>query len=212
MSNILTTLQNINVCMKRDCQCTLANPMVKAYPILTRQYVQRTLSKQINSITDNLSIENIKENFGVIQSKISSLRPPQEFFDVRHFSKPSNFTELQQRVTYNLNYYQSNYVAIVLSLSLYALITNLLLLFVIALVGGGVLAISKLGAEDLVTPMGRFSSSQLYTGLLIVALPLAFIASPISTMMWLIGSSCVSILSHASFMEKPIETVFEETV
>ncbi|CAI8497991.1 unnamed protein product [Pichia kudriavzevii] len=178
MSNILTTLQNIN----------------------------------INNITDNLSIENIKENFGVIQSKISSLRPPQEFFDVRHFSKPSNFTELQQRVTYNLNYYQSNYVAIVLSLSLYALITNLLLLFVIALVGGGVLAISKLGGEDLVTPMGRFSSSQLYTGLLIVALPLAFIASPISTMMWLIGSSCVSILSHASFMEKPIETVFEETV
>lgn len=80
----------------------------------------------------------------MIQSKISSLRPPQEFFDVRHFSKPSNFTELQQRVTYNLNYYQSNYVAIVLSLSLYALITNLLLLFVIALVGGGVLAISKL--------------------------------------------------------------------
>lgn len=113
---------------------------------------------------------------------------------------------------YNLGYFQANYIAVVSILSVYALVTNLLLLFVILFVVGGVFGISKLGGSDLVLPIGRFTSSQLYTGLMVVAVPLGFLASPISTMMWLIGSSAVSVLSHASFMEKPIETVFEEEV
>lgn len=113
---------------------------------------------------------------------------------------------------YNLTYYQSNYIAIILLLSAYALITNYLLLFVIGLVVGGVFLINRLNGEDLVTPLGTFTASQLYSGLLFVSIPLGFFASPISTMMWLIGSSCVCIFSHASFMEKPIETVFEEVV
>lgn len=85
-------------------------------------------------------------------------------------------------------------------------------MFVICLVGVGVFGISKLEGQDLVLPMARFTTSQLYTGLLVVAVPLGFLASPISTMMWLIGSSAVTVLMHASFMEKPIETVFEEEV
>lgn len=97
-------------------------------------------------------------------------------------------------------------------LSIYALITNLLLLFVIFFVIAGFYGINFLGGQDLVLPIGRFNTSQLYTGLLIVAVPLGFLASPISTMMWLIGASGVSVLSHASLMEKPIETVFEEEV
>lgn len=167
---------------------------------------------QVNTIAEQFSIENIKDNFHTLQNKFATVRPPQEFFDVRHFSKPSNFSELQQRVTYNLNYYQSNYVVIVSLLSIYALITNSLLMFVIALVAGGMYGISKLNGSDLILPFGTITSSQLYTGLILVSLPLGFLASPISTMMWLIGSSCVCVFSHASFMEKPIETVFEEQV
>lgn len=119
---------------------------------------------------------------------------------------------MQSRVSYNLGYFSANYLAVVSILSIYALVTNLLLLFVILFLGGGLFAINKLQGEDLVLPVGRFNTSQLYTGLMIVAVPLGFIASPISTMMWLIGSSGVSVLSHASFMEKPIETVFEDQV
>ena len=37
-------------------------------------------------------------------------------------------------------------------------------------------------------------------------------ASPISTMMWLIGSDGVTVGAHAALMEKPIETVFEGSV
>lgn len=159
-----------------------------------------------------MSFDRIRSDVSSLQNSISKLRPPQEFFDFRRISKPASFGEVQSRVGYNLGYFQANYLAVFSILSIYALVTNLLLLFVLVLVGGGVYGISKLGGNDLVLPVGRFTTSQLYTGLLIVSIPLGFIASPISTMMWLIGSSGVTILGHASFMEKPIETVFEEEV
>ncbi|KAF5210315.1 hypothetical protein EJF18_40352 [Clavispora lusitaniae] len=165
-----------------------------------------------SQFSDRFNLDRLRNDVGSLQAVVSKIRPPQEFFDYRRLSKPANFGELQGRVGYNLGYFQGNYIAIVSILSIYALITNLLLLFVILFVGGGILGISKLGGNDLVLPVGRFNTSQLYTGLLIVAVPLGFLASPISTMMWLIGSSSVSVLSHASFMEKPIETVFEEEV
>ena len=81
-----------------------------------------------------------------------------------------------------------------------------MILFVFA----GIYGINKLQGQDLVTPMGSFKTSQLYTGLLCVALPLGFFASPFATLMWLIGTSAAAVFSHASFMEKPIETVFQE--
>lgn len=178
MSNLLATIQNVNV----------------------------------GNIVEQLNVENIKESFQSLQSKFSNIKSPQEFFDVRHFSKPSNFTELQQRVSYNLNYFQTNYILIILMLSIYALITNMLLLFVILLTSGGLILINKLRGENLTILNSTITTSQLYTTLMIIAIPLGFLASPISTMMWLIGSSTVCVFSHASFMEKPIETVFEEQV
>jgi hypothetical protein len=39
---------------------------------------------------------------------------------------------------------------------------------------------------------------------------LGFIASPFSTVLWLIGASGFTILGHASFMDKPIENAFSE--
>lgn len=161
---------------------------------------------------DRFNIESLRNEVTSLQSTIAKIKPPQEFFDYRRLSKPANFGELQGRVSYNLGYFQANYIAIVGLLSIYALVTNLLLLFVILFVAGGIFLINMLGGNDLVLPFGRFNTSQLYTGLLIVGVPLGFLASPISTMMWLIGSSIVSVFSHASFMEKPIETVFEEEV
>lgn len=157
-------------------------------------------------------MDRLQDDFGSLQSSVAKLRPPQEFFDFRRVSKPNNFGDAQGRVSYNLGYYSANYILIGALLSVYALVTNLLLLFVIGILLGGVFGINKLGGGDLVLPVGRFTTSQLYTGLMIVTIPLAFLASPISTLMWLIGSSGVCILGHAAFMEKPIETVFEEEV
>ncbi|KAA8576230.1 hypothetical protein EYC84_006381 [Monilinia fructicola] len=124
-----------------------------------------------------------------LSTRFANLKPVNEFFDLKRLSKPANFGEVQSRVNYNLGHFASNYFALFIMLSIYSLLTNLLLLF------------------DIILAVGA-TSSQLYTGLLIVAVPLGIIASPFTTLLWLIGASGVSIIGHASFMDKPIDEAF----
>ena len=93
-------------------------------------------------------------------------------------------------------------------LSIYSLVTRLLLLFVIVLVVVGMWGIGRLEGRDLDIGVLRATSSQLYTALLVIAVPLGIIASPISALFWLIGAAGITILGHASFMDKPIDEAF----
>lgn len=114
---------------------------------------------------------------------------------------------------FNLGHFSSNYAVVFAMLSVYSLITNMLLVSVILLVVLGMYGIGCLKGEDLDLKFTTLTTSQLYTGLLIVAVPLGFIASPLSTVLWLVGASLVTIGGHASFMEKAVEVEFaEETV
>ncbi|KAI9818199.1 MAG: hypothetical protein M1827_000824 [Pycnora praestabilis] len=145
-----------------------------------------------------------------ITSRFANLKPISEFLDLKRLSKPANFSEVQTRVNYNLGYFSSNYAVVFVMLSIYSLLTNLLLLFVIILVVGGMYGIGRLQGADLDLNFARATSSQLYTGLLVIAVPLGIWASPISTVLWLIGATGVSVLGHASFMDRPIESAFSE--
>lgn len=147
---------------------------------------------------------------GALSGRFANLRPVTEFFDLKRLSKPQNFGEVQTRVNYNLSYFSSNYAAVFVMLSIYSLLTNLLLLFVIILVVGGMWGIGKLGGRDLDVGFVRATPSQLYTGLLVLAVPLGIWASPFSTVLWLIGATGVTVIGHASFMDKPIESAFSE--
>src|ERR1700716_734925 len=147
------------------------------------------------------------QSFG---SRFANLKPISEFLDVKRLSKPANFGEVQSRVNYNLSYFSSNYAAVFVMLSIYSLLTNPVLLFVIILTAGGMYGIGKLEGRDLDIGVFRATSSQLYTCLLIVAVPLGIYASPLQTALWLIGATGVSVLGHAAFMDKPIENAFSE--
>jgi hypothetical protein len=156
---------------------------------------------------------NLSERFAGMRSqslatRFSNLRPVSEFLDIKRLSKPANFGEVQSRVNYNLGYFSSNYAVVFVMLSIYSLITNLTLTFVIVLVMGGMWVIGKLDGQDLILGSFRATSSQLYTGLLLVAVPLGIYASPLNTALWLVGASGVSILGHAAFMDKPIDEAF----
>lgn len=145
-----------------------------------------------------------------LTSRFANLRPISEFLDVKRISKPANFSDVQSRINYNLGYFSSNYAAVFVMLSIYSLLTNLTLLFVICLVVGGMYGIGRLQGNDLELGSWRATTSQLYTTLLVIAIPLGFWASPFSTALWLIGASGVTILGHATFMDKPIESAFSE--
>lgn len=169
-----------------------------------------TATQQLSSLSENLSLDNIKSQAASIKNKLGSLRSPQEFFNIKMISKPQNFSEAQSRISFNLKHFSSNYGVVIGCLSIYTLLTNLLLLFVICFVALGLIGISKLDGQDLTTPFGSFKTTQLYTGLVCIALPLGFLASPFTSLLWLIGASSVTVLGHAALMEKPIETVFDE--
>jgi PRA1 family protein 1 len=143
-----------------------------------------------------------------LATRFANLRPISEFFDLKRLSKPQNFGEIQSRVNFNLSHFSSNYAVVFLMLSIYSLLTNWALVFLIIFVVGGMWGIGKLQGNDLDIGVVRATTSQLYTGLVIIAVPLFFISSPFQTILWLIGASGVTILGHASFMDKPIDEAF----
>lgn len=145
-----------------------------------------------------------------ITTRFANLKPISEFLDIKRISKPANFTEVQNRVNYNLAYFSSNYAAVAVMLVIYSLLTNLTLLFDILFVGVGLYGIRKLGGRDLELGFCRLTTSQLYTGLIVISVPLFIFASPMATALWLVGATGVTILGHASFMDKPIDTAFSE--
>ncbi|KAK3941078.1 COPII vesicles protein Yip3 [Diplogelasinospora grovesii] len=145
---------------------------------------------------------------GSLASRFSNLKPISEFFDVKRLSKPANFAEMQSRVNYNLGHFSSNYAVVFVMLCIYALLSNPWLLFDIVFVVAGMYLIGKLDGRDLEIGQHRFTTSQLYTGLYVIAIPIGLIASPFSTILWLIGASGVVILGHAALMDKPIDEAF----
>ena len=174
------------------------------------------MAARINIPFDAISSRlNLGSRFDGVRSqslanRFANLKPASEFFDLKRLSKPQNFGEVQSRVNYNLSYFASNYAVLFVMLAVYTLLTNPLLFFDILLVIFGMWGIGKLQGQDLVIGTFRATVSQLYTALLVVAVPLGFISNPFAAALWLIGASGVSILGHATFMDKPIESAFSE--
>ncbi|KAJ4344557.1 Prenylated Rab acceptor 1 [Didymosphaeria variabile] len=198
-----------------EAQQNLIEPDTPSQPTQTstqQPNIMSRLSIPIDALTSRL---NLAGRFDGLQSqslsgRFANLRPITEFFDVKRISKPANFGEVQSRVNYNLSYFSSNYAAVFAMLIIYSLLTNLTLLFVIMMLVGGMYGIGKLQGNDLQIGSWRATTSQLYTTLLVICIPLGFWASPFSTVLWLIGASGVTILGHAAFMDKPIESAFSE--
>lgn len=158
---------------------------------------------------------NLSDRFSGIRSqsvaqRFSNLKPIGEFLDIKRLSKPRDFADVQSRVNYNLGYFSSNYAVIFVMLSIYALLTNTWLLFDIVFVTVSMWVVGRLGGRDLEIGTFRATTSQLYTGIACISVPIAIFSGPIGTFLWLIGASGVTIIGHASFMDRPIENAFSE--
>ncbi|WYZ42567.1 hypothetical protein EsH8_VI_000266 [Colletotrichum jinshuiense] len=164
----------------------------------------------IEALTSRLNLSDRFNSMrsGGLSGRFANLRPVSEFFDLKRVSKPANFGEVQSRWNYNLSYFSSNYSAVFVMLSIYALLSNWVLLFDIFFVVAGMFLIGKLDGRDLEIGSFRATTSQLWTGLLVISVPLGLYASPFATLLWLVGASGVVILGHAAFMDKPIDEAF----
>lgn len=164
----------------------------------------------IDVLTSRLNIQERFANMssGSLTGRFSNLRPVSEFFDFKRVSKPANFAEMQSRVNYNLGHFSSNYAIVFFMLAVYGLVSKPLLLFDVIFVALGMFLIGKLEGRDFEFGQQRYSTVQLYTGLYVIAIPIALLSGVLGTMMWLIGASGVTILGHAALLDKPIDEAF----
>jgi len=169
----------------------------------------------------NIPIEMITSrlNFGAVSdslrnqsfgTRFANLRPVSEFFDLKRVSRPANFGEVQSRINYNLSYFSSNYLVVGLMLFVYSLISNWLLMFDLVFVTCGLYIIKKLDGRDLELGFTRLNTAQLYTGLLIIGVPVLIVSGIFHSVFWWIVAVSACTFGHASFMDKPIDAAFSE--
>lgn len=142
------------------------------------------------------------------ETRLSALRPVGEFFDYNRLSRPVDLNQATSRISYNTRYFSGNYGIVIAILAVYAIITNPLLLIALGLLTGGFIVINKWAPEPMQVGSHVVTQKGLYIGLFVIGLPLLWLASPISTFFWLVGSSAFLILFHAALLEPGIESEY----
>ncbi|WVF67283.1 hypothetical protein IAT40_002032 [Kwoniella sp. CBS 6097] len=143
------------------------------------------------------------------ETRLSTLKTPQEFFDHRQLSRPADMNEATTRITYNTRHFSGNYLLVIGVLAVYALLTNPLLLIALGFLAGGFAAINKFAPEPVQVGNQVVTQKSLYTALFVIGIPLLWFASPVSTFFWLVGSSAILILGHAVLMEPGVESEYQ---
>ncbi|PVG00374.1 prenylated rab acceptor PRA1 [Serendipita vermifera] len=144
------------------------------------------------------------------ETRLSGLRPLGEFFDIHRISRPADTNEAFSRITYNTRHFSGNYLVIIGSLAVYALLTNTTLLIALIFLIGGFIGINKFGTEPFQVGDRTITQKHLYTGLFVIGFPLLFFASPFGTLFWLIGASALVILTHACLNEPGVESEYAQ--
>ncbi|PIL36161.1 hypothetical protein GSI_01821 [Ganoderma sinense ZZ0214-1] len=144
------------------------------------------------------------------ETRFSALRAPTEFFDFNRVSRPADLNQATHRISYNTRYFSGNYGLIVASLAVYALLTNVLLIFAVLFLVGGFAAINRFAPDPIQVGDHVITQKSLYTGLFVIGIPLLWISSPFSTFFWLVGASAILILGHAMIMEPGIESEYAQ--
>ena len=146
--------------------------------------------------------------------KFKNMKKPNDFFDFSRMSKPNGFIDAQQRISYNLSYFASNYFAIVILFFLYSIFTNIpFFIFLFAELTLIYFVQKHYGqAEEFDLKVFTLHRNIWYTILLVVNVPVFFIWSPLSSVFWLSIFSAAIIVSHAAIMDKPVETAYSDVV
>ncbi|KAI1794107.1 prenylated rab acceptor PRA1 [Ganoderma leucocontextum] len=144
------------------------------------------------------------------ETRFSALRAPTEFFDFNRVSRPADLNQATHRISYNTRYFSGNYGLIVALLAVYALLTNVLLIFAVLFLVGGFAAINRFAPDPIQVGEHVITQKSLYTGLFVIGIPLLWISSPFSTFFWLVGASAILIVGHAMIMEPGIESEYAQ--
>ncbi|KAF9520978.1 hypothetical protein BS47DRAFT_1286171 [Hydnum rufescens UP504] len=142
------------------------------------------------------------------ETRLNNLRPASEFFNHRQLSRPADLNQATERISYNTRYFAGNYGILIAMLAVYALITNVWLLFAIGFLFGGFTAINRFVTEPIEIAGSVVTPKGLYMSLFVIGIPLLWFAAPLSTLFWIVGASLFCILFHASLLEPGLESEY----
>ncbi|GAA96472.1 hypothetical protein E5Q_03140 [Mixia osmundae IAM 14324] len=162
---------------------------------------------QMTSIVQNIP-QYLQDVRNFQQTRLSALKPINEFFDHQRLSRPRDLNEATTRISHNTRYFSGNYSIVIAGLAVYAIVTNPMLLLAFFFLVGGFAAINKFAPEPDEAGQQVVTQKTLYTGLFVIGIPLLWIARPVSTVFWIVGASAVLILGHASVLEPSVESEY----
>jgi len=142
------------------------------------------------------------------ETRLSNLRPASEFFNHRQLSRPVDLNQATERISYNTRYFAGNYGILIAMLAVYALLTNVWLLIAIGFIVGGFMAITRFAPEPIRIGDHVITQKGLYIGLVVIGVPLLWLAAPLSTLFWIVGASAFCVLFHASLLEPGVESEY----
>ncbi|WFC95616.1 Prenylated Rab acceptor 1 [Malassezia brasiliensis] len=142
------------------------------------------------------------------ETRLSTVRPLNEFVDYHRISRPRDTNEAVQRLTYNTRHFSGNYAVVIVLLAVYGLIMAPLLIVAVGILVGGFAAINRFAPEPMQVGNHVVTQKGLYTALFVVGIVLLWFANPFSFVFWLVGSSAILILGHAAFIEPPVSSEY----
>lgn len=159
-------------------------------------------------------LDTIKHQNPYLHHKITNIKPLKEFFNLSKLNTPKTINEAKTRLLFNLNFFNSNYLIIVLIISIFLLFQKpMLLISLIGLIGGFIVLNNyefeqiRIGNVNI-----HLNKTYLYLGLIILTTPVIFYSSPISTLISLSSISGGIIITHGLLIDNLPETSFNESV
>ncbi|CAF1119650.1 unnamed protein product [Rotaria sordida] len=154
----------------------------------------------------NLQKINVQELY---TRQRQSLRPWFEFFNTAKFKPPGNIGTATRRLITNVEHFQTNYVIIIIILSIYCVVTTPSLLFVLLAMVAGCYLVSIKNREKQITLMGRqIPLPHQYLAVICLCIPLLIIVGAGSAIFWILGASVFVIALHAIFHQTPNQDSF----
>ncbi|KAI8901744.1 PRA1 family protein-domain-containing protein [Globomyces pollinis-pini] len=153
-------------------------------------------------------VENIKSE---TKKRLAGLRSWSEFFSYDRFIRPTDYNTFQTKLSFNVKYFQNNYLLIILVVVAYFLITNLwLLLSMVYFIGGYKFILSLPTNQPSVILGVQVSQGQLWLMYGIVGFLLYWVSGVTTTIVYVVSVCALFICIHGGCMEKPLEAEFDD--
>ncbi|KAJ3267931.1 hypothetical protein HDV01_003717 [Terramyces sp. JEL0728] len=165
------------------------------------------VSSQLNKLSSTLT-DIQPEAISTIKTRLNSIRSFSDFFSKERFSFPSDINTFKTRTSFNIIYFQNNYLLISVIVVAYFLITNLWLLFSGLFFFGGFKLVA--GKPDGITLFDqKYSQAQLWTVYFVLSFLLFWLSGITSTLIYVFAVCALFCLGHAGCLEKPVEAEYE---